>query len=159
VIGSVLGLLAGFMLILLLLAFTVLQTRVAVVYKLLLVLMVSGFYWVQYQSLLQFRGWPTTDDLPAEFILIATDVHEPDPTSGDEGVMYWWLRESGNPQQPPRVYQLPYRNELHQQTEQVVREQEQGAQYVGKKAPARRVDTASGISFEKISKASHYQKE
>lgn len=156
---SIMGLLAGFILVLLLVAYLVLKTQLAIMVKLLVVCMVTVFYWVQYQSLIQYTGWPTTAALPRNFILIASEVHEPDPHKGDAGVMYWWIRESGNPDQPPRVYQLPYRAELHQKAEQVVTEQKQGAQYLGKSQKGADSASGLGVSFDKISKAVRYKKE
>jgi hypothetical protein len=153
------GLLGGFILVLLLLSYLMIKTRISPLIKLIVVVVVSVFYWVQYQSLLQYRGWPTTASLPDEFVLIATEVHEPELSKGDEGVMYWWVRESGNPKQPPRVYQLPYQVEIHEKTQEVVREQKQGAQYVGKSGSAVDSNSRFGVSFERISKANRYKKE
>lgn len=156
---AVTGLLAGFILILLLLGVLLIKASISPVFKLATILVVSAFYWVQYQSLLQYGGWPTTDSLPDEFVLIATEVHEPDRSQGDEGIMYWWVRESGDTKQPPRVYQLPYQVKIHETAQQVVQEQKQGAQYVGKSASAADSKNGRGISFEKISKASRYKKQ
>ncbi len=153
------GLLAGFILVLILLAFLLLSCEIRPVSKFLLVLLISAFYWVQYQSLLQYGGWPTTDRLPDEFILIASEVHEPDAGSRDQGVMYWWVRESNNPQQPPRVYQLPYQVDAHEQAEKVLQEQKQGAQYVGKTGSSVQQTSGVGVSFERISKSSRYKKQ
>jgi hypothetical protein len=156
---SIWGLMAGFILVMLLLGYLMLNTRLSVTGKLITVLVISGFYWVQYQSLLQFKGWPTEDALPANFILIATEVREPDKSAGDKGVMYWWVREGGKPLQPPRVYQLPYRAELNEKAQQVVQEQKQGAQYVGKSGNAADFNRGMGIRFEKVSKSSRHKKD
>jgi hypothetical protein len=158
ILGTV-GLLAGFILVLFLLAIVLIRSHTAVVTKFILVVLISSFYWVQYQSLLQYRGWPTTDQLPDEFILIASEVQEPDPRRGIEGGMYWWVRESDNLQQPPRVYQLPYQEEIHQQADNVIKEQEQGAQYVGRRGEAGAQSGGFGVSFERISKSSRYKKQ
>jgi hypothetical protein len=159
VIIAMMGLLGGFILVLLLLSFLLLKTRIAPAAKFIAIIVVSVFYWVQYQSLLQYRGWPTTDSLPDEFVLIATEIHEPDLSKGDEGIMYWWVRESGNPEQPPRVYQLPYQAEIHEKSEEVVKEQKQGAQYIGRPGNAADSHSGFGVSFERISKAGRYKKE
>ena len=153
------GLLAGFILVLLLLGLVVIKSDLKPFFKLFVVVLVSAFYWIQYQSLLQYRGWPTTERLPEEFVLIASEVHEPDRKSGQEGVMYWWVRESDNPQQPPRVYQLPYQLEVHEQVEKVLQEQKQGAQYVGRTGTSVQQRSGIGVSFERVSKSSRYKKQ
>ena len=45
-IASIAGLLAGFVLVLLLLGYLVLKTKLAVFIKLALIVIVTGFYWV-----------------------------------------------------------------------------------------------------------------
>ncbi len=149
---AIIGLMAGFILILVMLYLLLLKTELAPGLKLLALVVCTLFYWIQYASLKQYTGWQTTEDLPAEFVLIASEVHEPDKKIGEPGVMYWWIRESGDPRQPPRLYELPYQVDLHQKTEEVVQEQERGGRYV-----ARKTETSQGadglvISFEKVSK-------
>ena len=158
-IWAMLGLMAGFMLVLVILGFLLIKTELALWLKILAVLVVSLFYWVEFVSLQQYTGWPTTDGLPPEFVLIATDVHEPDKKKGTEGVMYWWLRDSSNLDQPPRVYQLPYEPETHKQSQQVIEEQKKGNLYVGRKNEQAGATGGLGVSFEKISKASRLKKQ
>ncbi len=153
---AILGLMAGFVVVLVLLYVLLLKTRLAVGYKVLALVVCTVFYWVQYQSLHQYTGWPSTDKLPDEFILIATDIHEPNKKTGQTGVMYWWVRDSDKAEQLPRVYQLPYQAQLHKKTEQVLKEQKQGGQYLGKKIKT--ADHSQGLGFEKISKANRLKK-
>ena len=153
---AITGLTAGFIVVVSILYFLLLKTQLSVAAKALALILVSVFFVVQYKSLQQFLGWPSTARLPDEFVLIATDVREPNKQTGDPGIMYWWVRESSDPTQPPRVYELPYKVEMQHKTEEVIHQQKQGAQYIGKK-PNNSSGT-SGVSFEKISKASHFKK-
>lgn len=155
---ALLGLLAGFMLVLVFLYYLLLKTRLGIAYKLLAVLVVTIFYWIQYESLLQYTGWPSSDDLPAKFVLVATQVQEPNKQTGEKGVMYWWVRDSTNPDLPPRVYQLPFQSNMHEQTAQIIEEQKKGGLYVGRKSQDFASSRGQGISFEKISKASQHKK-
>lgn len=158
-IWSMLGLLAGFILVLGFLYYLLIKTELAVGLKFVAILVVTVFYWVQYQTLQQYMGWPTTDKLPAEFVLIATDIHEPNKQTGEKGVMYWWVRDSADAKQPPRVYQLPFESSLHKQGDQVVEEQKKGSFYVGRKSETTATANSLGISFEKISKSSQNTKD
>jgi len=155
---AIIGLMAGFILVLVLLYTLLLKTKLAFGYKLLALVVCTLFYWIQYESLQQYTGWPTTDKLPSEFVLIASEVYEPNKTTGETGVMYWWIRESSLADQPPRVYRLPYQAELHQKTEEVIKDQKKGAQYVGKKSADITEANGLGVSFEKISKAKRHKK-
>ena len=153
---AITGLTAGFIIVISILYFLLLKTQLSVAAKALALILVSVFFVVQYKSLQQFLGWPSTARLPAEFVLIATDVREPNQQTGDPGIMYWWVRESSDLTQPPRVYETPYKAELQHKTEEVINQQKQGAQYIGKNNS--NSSGGSGVSFEKISKASHFKK-
>lgn len=155
---ALLGLLCGFMLVLLILSYLLLRTSLGLKSKILAVAVVSLFYWVQYESLQQYTGWPSNDDLPEKFILISAHVQEPASNSHENGVMYWWVRDSAKPDSPPRVFELPYQAEMHEKVVQIVNEQKKGSVYLGRKSQQDAAGPGEGISFEKISKASRYQK-
>lgn len=155
---ALLGLLSGFMLVLFLLYYLLIKTSLGLTYKIVAVVIISAFYWIQYESLQQYTGWPSHDDLPQKFILLATHVQEPSKQNGDQGVMYWWLRDSTKPDSPPRVFQLPYQAELHKKTVQIVEEQKKGSLYLGRLTQQDAASRGQGIRFEKISKASRNQK-
>ncbi len=155
---AILGLTAGFLLVLAFLFYLTLKTELNIAIKFLAVFITASFYIIQYESLQQYTGWPTTDDLPEIFVLIATDVHEPDQKTGQQGIMYWWVRDSSSLNEPPRVYQLPYEAEVHKKTEQVIEQQKKGSQYVGRKIQSNSSSSGSGVSFEKISKSNRHKK-
>lgn len=155
---AILGLTAGFLLVLAFLFYLTLKTELNIAIKFLAVFITAGFYIVQYESLQQYTGWPSTDELPEKFVLIATDVYEPDQKTGRQGIMYWWIRDSSNMNQPPRVYQLPYEADIHKITEQVIEQQKKGGQYVGRKTKSHSSSKGSGVSFEKISKSNRHKK-
>lgn len=155
---AILGLSAGFILVVGFLYLLLIRTGLPIPLKVFAVILATGFYWVQYQSLLEFTGWPSHDELPAEFVLIASEIVEPNKQTGEEGVIYWWLRDRADLMLPPRVYQLPYRAETHEQGEQVIQDQQKGSVYVGKKRHSGGGAPGMGVSFEKISKASRMQK-
>jgi len=155
---AILGLTAGFILVLVFLLYLLIHSQLTVFMKFLAVFIVAGFYILQYESLQQYSGWPSTDDLPEKFVLIATDIREPNQKTGEKGMMYWWLRDSASLDQAPRVYQLPYEPEVHKKTEQVLQQQEMGTQYVGRKSKKSQLTNGAGVSFEKISKSQRHQK-
>lgn len=155
---AILGLVGGFMLVTVILLLLLLKCDLPVVLKFLLVFLVSGYYLIQYQSLQQYSGWPSDDALPQKFVLLATDVREPNPKTGDAGVMYWWLRDSADSHQPPRVYRLPYQVDLHEKSQQVVEQQRNGSQYVATSNGQSPTSVGEGISFKKISKAQRHKK-
>lgn len=155
---AIIGLSAGFILVLAFLLYLLFKTQLAVAAKFLALALASMFFLVQYKSLHQFMGWPSTAELPEEFVLIATNVREPNKQTGDLGIMYWWVRESSDLTQPPRVYELPYKAEMQQTTEDVIKQQKDGAQFIGKKPSNGGSQGSKGVSFKKISKAGRHKK-
>lgn len=61
-------------------------------------------------------GWPTDDDPPGRFRLIAGHVEQPDKLTGDEGAIYLWLTQIDDlsSSAPPQAYVFPYSNALHE---------------------------------------------
>ncbi len=155
---AILGLSSGFILVLVFLYYLIIKTDLRLSLKFLSVFVVTGFYIIQYESLQQITGWPSTDALPEKFVLLATEVHEPNQKEGEKGVMYWWVRDSVNEVKPPRVYQLPYQPEVYKKTEQVIEEQKRGSQYIGRTIKSDSSNIAEGVNFEKISKSDRYKK-
>lgn len=155
---ALLGLLAGFVLVLVVLSMMLFMSTYPVFVKGLVVIVVTAFYWVQYESLLLYTGWPSVDNLPVKFVLIAADVQEPNAQTGAEGKLFWWLRDSALPEASPRAYELPYQEELHEKSAEVLEDQKSGAQYVGKIVGSTNGGKGLGVSFEKISKSALHQK-
>ncbi|MBI2993366.1 MAG: hypothetical protein HYY48_04220 [Gammaproteobacteria bacterium] len=75
---------------------------------------VSTCYVVIYASWPSILGWPTRQDLPAEFRLVAGYVQHPDRLSGEEGSIYLWATDTAKPPADgaPRAHRLPYSVEL-----------------------------------------------
>lgn len=156
---GVVGLAASYVLLLALLILLLLYSKLSSGFKAVVVLLGSGFYLLHYESLQQLTGWPVNDPVPEDFILIASEVIEPNPQTGEEGVMYWWLYDR-DAKRPPRAYRLPYQATLHEQAQQVVQEQQQGAVYRGmREQDASQGGGSGGIGFEKIRKSELFKKQ
>ena len=93
-----------------------LYSRVHWIIKAVAILVTSLFYVVTWLSLPPMMGWPTHQDPPQQFRLVATHVLQPDKATDTEGLIYLWLQGVENMQisTPPRSYALPYSNALHE---------------------------------------------
>ncbi len=150
---AVIGLMAGFILLSLLLFLLWLKSPLPLGWKWLALIALLAFFWVEYGALKRYAGWPTVEPLPERFQLIASEVIEPDKKTHEDGIMYWWLRDLDRPHWPPRVYELPYEAQAHEQSAQVLEEQSKGAAYVGKRrAKGAAVGNGLGVEFEKIAR-------
>ncbi len=84
--------------------------------KAVTIIITSVFYVVTYYSFPPLLGWPTSQQPPAQFRLIAAHVSQPNKEMGKEGSIYLWLTEIKNmtDSPEPRAYELQYSNELHE---------------------------------------------
>ncbi len=148
---ALIGLMAGFILLSLLLFLLWLRAPLPQGWKWLALIALAGFFWVEYAALRHYAGWPTREPLPERFQLIASHVVEPDKKTRADGVMYWWLRDLDHPDWPPRVYELPYEARAHEQSAQVLEEQSKGAAFVGRRsARGAAAGNGLGVEFERI---------
>ena len=79
------------------------------------IVVMSGFYVVTYGAWPTVLGWPTRQDLPAQFNLVGAYVQPPDAIAGTKGSIYLWATDMSerSGQGAPRAYRLPYSLELH----------------------------------------------
>ena len=110
------GLVAAYILIALLLLSINLYSNWSWKVKASTIIVTSFFYIVTYYSFPPLLGWPTTDNPPERFRLVASHVQQPNKVTGEEGYVYLWLTriDDLSAMEPPRAYQLDYSNELHE---------------------------------------------
>lgn len=78
-------------------------------------LLLGGFallYVLHYQGITHLSGWPSRQDLPDTFDLIAHQVVQPDTRGNSDGHITLWVRTPG--WTDSRLYRLPYSRELHE---------------------------------------------
>lgn len=75
-----------------------------------------GFYLITLKTLPGFYGWPTAEHLPDRFLLISYQVQEPENET-DDGAIYIWVQDLGDPAARPRAYAQDYDPELHSRLE------------------------------------------
>ena len=110
------GIIAAYILIGLLLLSINLYSKWSWQVKAITIILTSAFYIITYFSFPPLLGWPTSQNPPEQFRLIAAHVEQPNKETGAEGAVYLWLTEIENMTDipEPRAYQLDYSNELHE---------------------------------------------
>jgi hypothetical protein len=103
--------------------------------KLLLVVAVSAFYFFADEAVHGLSGWPSSDALPARFVLLAAVIEEPSAKS--TGALYVWVNalENGKPAAQPRAYRLPYAKDLHALLNEGMKKARQGISQMGTAEP------------------------
>lgn len=109
--------------------------RISYGIKLFLVVLLSGFYYLNFHSINGILGWPTEQQLPERFQLLASMITEPDESSGEKGVIHIWVNgfENNFPAPEPRAYELPYDLDLHAALDDALREQRRGNVQMGRR--------------------------
>ncbi len=131
---AVLGLTLTYVALAALLLGIFLFARVPAWLKLTCVIVVSGFYYLTYNSYQGLLGWPTGQKIPEHFQLLASSITEPDDDTGDPGSIHIWLSTiiENQPATEPRAYELPYDLELHSALEEALKKQRRGNVQMGR---------------------------
>lgn len=105
--------------------------------KALLVLGVTAYYAVAYDTVLSIWGLPSQDGLPERFVLLASVIEE--PTARSAGALYLWVNaiEGDRPAALPRAYQVPYTKDLHARLNEATRRAREGVTQIGTTEPKR----------------------
>ena len=88
-----------------------LRTRLPMLVKSGALLVVTALYFGAWQAQQALLGWATPAALPEDFRLQWLTVEEPDKAAGEDGVIYFWVREldaAGFPAGPPRAHRVPW---------------------------------------------------
>lgn len=107
---AVLGIVATYGLLGLLLILLSFDSRLRLGYKLGAIVLVASAIGASYWTITAWLGWAVTAPLPPRFQVIAVHVVEPDKSAGTPGTAYYWVQQIGNDNQPvaaPRAYAVP----------------------------------------------------
>ena len=137
--GAVLGLVACYAVLAVLLLSLNLRSAWHWKIKAVAIALTTGFFVVAFVAIETLLGWPTEAPPPAQFQLHAALVLEPNRGEGSAGAIYLWLSPrdaEGNVTGPPRAHALPYSRALHEQTARAEARLRDGRPVEGTAAPA-----------------------
>jgi hypothetical protein len=100
------------------------------------------FYVGHYLLLQQLPGWPSHAPLPQQFRLLGFDIVEPDTKAGKSGRILLWISAADS--DPPRVHQLPYGKDLHQELIAAGQRQAEGRVQLGSRSRQAAPPASSG---------------
>ncbi len=110
------GIIAAYILLALLLLSINLYSKWSWHIKAATIILTSAFYIISYYSLPTLLGWPTSQNPPTQFRLLAAYVEQPDKEKNTKGAVYLWLSKIINMTElaEPRAYEFDYSAELHE---------------------------------------------
>lgn len=103
--------------------------------KVMMNVVVLGFFLVTYQSWPGLLGWPTARDLPRQFYLHAANIDEPYR-------IYLWGTDldHGLGRTTPRSFAVPYSTKLHDSVDKATRKLRKGLPVIGQVSPPNATD-------------------
>jgi hypothetical protein len=137
--GAVLGLVASYAVLALLLLSLNLKSAWHWTIKAVAIALTAGFFVVAFVAIEALLGWPTEARPPTQFQLHAALVLEPNRRAGSAGAIYLWLSPQdaqGNITGRPRAHALPYSRALHEQTARAQARLQDGQPVEGAAEPA-----------------------
>lgn len=111
----ILALTASYALVVALLTYLLLLTRVHWIMKLLATTATVAAIPLTFWGVGELRGLPSDSDIPRSFRMLWAQMIEPNALQGEKGHVYLWLQTldtENYPVGPPRAYQLPYSEDL-----------------------------------------------
>lgn len=112
---TILSLTLSYALVVALLTYLVLQSRLHWLFKALATVATIALIPLNFRGVGELRGLPSDGPIPSSFILLWAQVVEPNLLQGEYGHVYLWLQtldEQNYPVGQPRAYQLPYSDDL-----------------------------------------------
>jgi hypothetical protein len=112
---TILSLSAAYALVVALLAYLLILSRLHWVFKVLATVATIALIPLTFLGIGELRGLPTDGPIPNNFLLLWAQVVEPNMLQGEEGRVFMWLQtldDDNYPVGPPRAYQLPYSDDL-----------------------------------------------
>ena len=102
-----------------------------------IIVLVSGFYVVDYRAARALLGYASPDALPPYFKLLGARIVEPHSLAGETGAIFLWVEELDRdnfPSGDPRLFRLPYEAKLAERAEAAVKASAEGKPQGGRTA-------------------------
>jgi len=132
--AGILGLVAAYILIAMLLLSLNLTSLWRWWVKAAAIVITTVFFAITYQAIHGLLGWPTMQSMPAQFSLVWAVVNEPNRLTQAPGSIYLWadaMDANNVPSGRPRSYELPYTEALARKVAAAQEKREQGHEVMG----------------------------
>lgn len=112
---TILTLTAAYALVVSLLAYLVLLSRLHLAFKVLSTAAAIALIPLTFNAVGELRGLPSDGPIPPSFRMLWAEIVEPNQLQGEPGRVFLWLQQLDSDNYPvgqPRAYQLPYSDDL-----------------------------------------------
>ena len=132
---TIVSLSAAYALVVALLAYLLLLSRLHWVFKVLGTAATVALIPLTFNAVGELRGLPTDGPIPYSFRMLWAQVTEPNPLQSEKGNVFLWLQtldKDNFPMGQPRAYQLPYSDDLKIKVNEAMGKIAQGEKVQGK---------------------------
>jgi hypothetical protein len=133
--SSVIGLVAAYIAVTMLLVSLNLTSLWRWWVKAAAIIVTTIFFGVSYSTINGLMGWPTTQKPPGRFNLISSRITEPDRKTHESGHIYLWADEldrNNIPMGIPRSYDIPYSDALARKVSDAQEKRDHGIDIMGR---------------------------
>ncbi len=128
-----------------------LKTTFHWVLKAIMIVIVTFFYTLTYNSFKNLAGWPTKDVLPERFRLVGAQIYEPNALINSEGAIYLWVTNMNNLAGlgTPRSYEITYSKKDHEKVSKALVSLKNGVPQMGESGDDEETGIVSSILEKK----------
>ena len=112
-----------------------------------MIVITTIFCVLTYDSFKNLVGWPSNDNLPDRFRLVAAQIYEPNALINSEGNIYLWITDMSDLAglSTPRSYSLKYNKEVHEKISKALVSLKNGIPQMGENVDENKKNIISSV--------------
>ena len=112
-----------------------------------MIVITTIFCVLTYDSFKNLVGWPSNDNLPDRFRLVAAQIYEPNALINSEGNIYLWITDMNDLAglSTPRSYSLKYNKEVHEKISKALVSLKNGIPQMGENVDENKKNIISSV--------------
>ena len=112
-----------------------------------MIIITTIFCVLTYDSFKNLVGWPSNDNLPDRFRLVAAQIYEPNALINSEGNIYLWITDMNDLAglSTPRSYSLKYNKEVHEKISKALVSLKNGIPQMGENVDENKKNIISSV--------------
>ncbi len=124
-----------------------LRTNFHWIIKSTMIVLTTFFYVLTYGSFKNLMGWPSGDNLPDRFRLVAAQIYEPNALIDSEGSIFLWITDMNDLAglSTPRSYTLEYNKEIHERVSKALVSLKNGIPQMGENVDENKKNIISSV--------------
>jgi len=112
-----------------------------------MIIVTTTFCVLTYDSFKNLIGWPSNDNLPDRFRLVAAQIYEPNALINSEGSIFLWITDMNDLAglSTPRSYSVRYNKEVHEKISKALVSLKNGVPQMGENVNENKKNIISSV--------------